>query len=392
MIAASLPVQRPADARLLVVDARAAPRAIPRRDFADLLAPGDLVVANDAATLPASFAGFHARTGAPVEARLAAARSLDIVDQPRFVAIVFGAGDFRIRTEDRPLPPSLAVGDLLTLGPLEANVERLLDHPRLVELRFAASSGDVWTAIARHGRPIQYAHVPTPLATWDVWTPIAGAPFAFEAPSAGFTLDWQSLARLRERGAGFATITLAAGISSTGDPSLDARLPFDEPYRIPEATAIAIRRAHARGGRVIAIGTTVVRALEDCAARHGAVRAGEGVAMLRLGRGTTLRAVDAILSGTHEPGSSHFELLRAFADDATLDRMAAVLESERFRTHEFGDSIFVDPRPEPPARPTADDCCRGGCDPCVFDIYEAEIARYEEALRQWRLRHPAAES
>ena len=54
--------------------------------------------------------------------------------------------------------------------------------------------------------------------------------------------------------------------------------------------------------------------------------------------------------------------------------------------------VDLDPRPEPPARPTADDCCRGGCDPCVFDIYEAELARYEEALTQWRLRHPAAES
>jgi S-adenosylmethionine:tRNA ribosyltransferase-isomerase len=220
-------------------------------------------------------------------------------------------------------------------------VERLLDHPRLVELRFAASSETVWSAIAHHGRPIQYAHVPAPLAMWDVWTPIAAAPVAFEPPSAGFTLDWQSLAAMRERGAGFATLTLAAGISSTGDATLDARLPFDEPYRIPESTVRAIHRAKARGGRIIAIGTTVVRALESAAAGDGRLRSGDGIAKLRIGAGTRLRVVDAILSGTHEPGTSHYQLLRAFADDAKLERMNDALERERYRTHEFGDSILV---------------------------------------------------
>jgi len=342
MIAASAPVQRPADARLLVFDGRGAPREIARRDFARLLWPGDLVVANDAATLPASLAGHHLGNGARVEVRLAAARSLDVTANPRFVAIVFGTGDFRTRTEHRPPPPALAVGDRLVLGPLVATVKRVLDHPRLVELRLAGSSEDVWAAIAHHGRPIQYAHVPKPLASWDVWTPIAAAPFAFEAPSAGFTLDWRSLAALRARGAGFATLTLAAGISSTGDAQLDERLPFDEPYRISEATAASIRCARARGGRVIAIGTTVVRALESAAARDGAVREGDGVATLRLGPDTTLQVVDAILSGTHESGTSHFELLRAFAGDAALRRMSEALERGRYRTHEFGDSIFVE--------------------------------------------------
>jgi S-adenosylmethionine:tRNA ribosyltransferase-isomerase len=317
---------------------------------------GDLVVANDAVTMPASLSGRHLRTDAPIEVRLAAARSLDVGDDPRFVAIVFGTGDYRTRTEDRRPPPSLTVGDRLVLGAVEATVERLLEHPRLAELRFSGSREDVWAAIAHHGHPIQYAHVPTPLATWDVWTPMAGAPFAFEPPSAGFTLDWRSLAAVRERGAGFATITLAAGISSTGDPALDARLPFDEPYRIPEATAAAIRRTKSEGGRVIAIGTTVVRALEDAGRRDSQVPGGDGVATTRVGPGTKLGIVDAILSGTHEPGTSHFELLRAFASDAALTRMAAALETGHFRTHEFGDSIFVErslhtlARPESPYR------------------------------------------
>ena len=105
---------------------------------------------------------------------------------------------------------------------------------------FAGSVDAVWTGLAQHGRPIQYAHVDMPLALWDVWTPVAGAPVAFEPPSAGFALSWRALADLRGHGVAFATITHAAGISSTGDPELDALLPFDEPYHIPIATARAI--------------------------------------------------------------------------------------------------------------------------------------------------------
>src|SRR5439155_14039968 len=113
------------------------------------------------------------------------------------------------------------------------------------------------------------AHVPEPLALWDVWTAIAGPPVAFEPPSAGFALDWRALAALRARGIAFATLTHAAGISSTGDDDLDRRLPFDEPYHIPRTTAAAIRRVRARGGRIVAVGTTVVRALEHAATWDG---------------------------------------------------------------------------------------------------------------------------
>jgi len=342
MIAASVPVQRPADARLLAADARGDLWHLARHDFVSLLAPGDLVVANDAATLPASLSGRHLSSGAAIEVRLAAARTLAIEENARFTAIVFGAGDHRTKTEDRALPPPLAAGDRLALGPASAVIERLLDHPRLVELRFEGPSRDVWNAIAHHGRPIQYAHIPVQLAMWDGWTPIAGATLAFEPPSAGFVLDWHALSSMRSRGIGFATLTLAAGLSSSGDPELDRRLPFDEPYRIPEATARAIRRAKAAGGRVVAIGTTVVRALESAANVRGQVTAGEGVARLRIGAGFDLRIVDAIISGTHEPGSSHYELLRAFAGDETLRDMNDQLQANGYRTHEFGDSIFVE--------------------------------------------------
>ncbi|MER8531112.1 S-adenosylmethionine:tRNA ribosyltransferase-isomerase, partial [Mesorhizobium sp. M0494] len=217
-----------------------------------------------------------------IEIRLAGWQSFP--DPTRFLAIAFGAGDHGTRTEDRPPPPPLSPGDRLRLGPLNAVVERLLDHPRLLELRLPGNRAAVLAALAQHGRPIQYAHVREPLALWDVWTNIAAEPAAFEAPSAGFALDWRTLQVWRRRDVGFATLTHAAGVSSTGDPALDSRLPFDEPYRIPERTAAQVVRAKLRGSRIIAIGTSVVRALEAAANSDGGVRAGKGIATGRIAR------------------------------------------------------------------------------------------------------------
>ena len=319
MIAASRPVQRPRDARLLVVHADGRISHAPRSRFVDLLRPGDLVIANDAATLPASLHGVHLPTGAAIEVRLAGRASLDGRGRPDFSAVVFGAGDFRTRTEDRPLPPMLAPGDRLALGPLVATVEALLDHPRLVSLRFDGSASSVWAGLARHGRPIQYAHLPSRARRCGM---SGRRSRQRRSPSSRHRRALRSTGRRSARCARAASSSppsrYAAGISSTGDPELDRRLPFDEPYRIPDATAAAIRRARSRGGRIIAVGTTVVRALEHAARRAGVVPAGRGVANQRLGPFSRLRVVDAILSGTHEPGSSHYQLLRAFLDDATL--------------------------------------------------------------------------
>jgi S-adenosylmethionine:tRNA ribosyltransferase-isomerase len=183
--------------------------------------------------------------------------------------------------------------------------------------------------------------VPEPLSIWDTWTSIAGRPVAFEAPSAGFVLDWATLRTIRSRGAQFATITHAAGISSTGDTALDALLPFDEPYVIPRATASLIYQTKHRAGRIVAVGTTVVRALEHAAQGYAWVAPGEGIATQRITSESELRIVDGLVSGLHEAGSSHYELLRAFQDDAALERMTAEAEGRDYRTHEFGDAVFV---------------------------------------------------
>ncbi|TIL41828.1 MAG: S-adenosylmethionine tRNA ribosyltransferase [Mesorhizobium sp.] len=337
MIAADRPDRR--SARLLVVMADGAMTDLPRADLAKLFEPGDLVVANDAATLPASLHGTHVPSSEAIEIRLAG--WLSLADPTRFVAIAFGAGDHRTRTEDRLPPPPLSPGNRLRLGPLEAVVERLLDHPRLLELRFLGNRAAVLAGLAQHGRPIQYAHVPEPLALWDVWTKIAARPVAFETPSAGFALDWRTLQSWRRHEVGFATLTHATGISSTGDRALDSRLPFDEPYRIPEHTTAQVARAKLRGSRIIAVGTSVVRALEAAANPDGSVRAGNGIATGRVARDTPLRVVDTILTGVHQPGESHFELLRAFADDALLASASAAFAAHRYRTHEFGDSMLL---------------------------------------------------
>jgi len=340
----------PETAKLLIVDASGAVRDVPRTELASLFSPGDLVVANDAATLPASLRGTHVASGEPVEVRLAT--WIAVGDPTRFIVLAFGAGDHRTPTQDRAAPPPLSPGDRLSLGPLVAVIDRLLGHPRLVALHFLGEREAVLGGIARHGRPIQYAHVAEPLALWDVWTRIAANPVAFEPPSAGFALDWRTVAAWRRRRIGFVTLTHAAGLSSTGDPALDLRLPFDEPYCIPEVTAAAVNQAKSQSGRIIAIGTTVVRALESAGGTDGTIRAGKGIASGRIGRRTRLRVVDAILTGVHQAGESHFELLEAFADDVALNGISALAMSRGYRTHEFGDSILIEHQagaPSPPA-------------------------------------------
>src|SRR5438477_8453109 len=123
MIPAGVPT-RTASSRLLVVDSDGAVTDHARAEFPDLVRRGDLVIANDAATLPASLSGFHVPTGAAVEVRLAGRDSLSPDRVRSFVAVVFGAGDFRTPTEHRPHPPVLQSGDALQLGPLRAHVVR----------------------------------------------------------------------------------------------------------------------------------------------------------------------------------------------------------------------------------------------------------------------------
>jgi S-adenosylmethionine:tRNA ribosyltransferase-isomerase len=338
MIAAPWPRDDPRTTRLLHIDPKHssfADRAI--GDLRTLLQPGDLLVVNDAATLPASLPGVT-ESGAAVEARLAGAG-----DDGSWQAVLFGAGDWRERTEDRPPPPKIAVGEVIQFDGIRATVRNVdAASSRLISLEFDSRGAELWRALYRAGRPVQYAYTAGPLALWHVQTPYATRPWAVEAPSAGFPLTWELLLDLRRRSVGIARITHAAGLSSTGDEALDALLPLAERYDVPEETVDAIESARDRGGRVVTVGTTVTRALEGAAANGaGRVASGVGTTDLVLGAGTRLDVVDGILTGVHEAATSHFTLLESFTDRALLERAHAFAEAEGYSAHEFGDAVLI---------------------------------------------------
>jgi S-adenosylmethionine:tRNA ribosyltransferase-isomerase len=169
-------------------------------------------------------------------------------------------------------------------------------------------------------------------------------------PSAGRPLSWEILLALRRRGVRLATLTHAAGLSSTGDPALDRALPLPERFEIPAATARLVLETRRRAGRVLAVGTTVVRALEGAVALWGELRPGTGITDLRLSAQHRPVVVDGILSGVHAPGESHFDLMTAFAPAPLLEQACARAEAEGYLAHELGDALVILPGALPAAR------------------------------------------
>ncbi|MDC0666763.1 S-adenosylmethionine:tRNA ribosyltransferase-isomerase [Nannocystis radixulma] len=355
---ATAPRDDRADARLLLIDPATGARADAHvRDLPRWLRPGDLLIVNDAATLPASLRARVWRNDHVSEDMLSddvEVRLTGIGDATWRVALL-GAGDWRTPTERRPPPPVLQVGDRLVFSEaLAAEVVAVSPvSPRLVELRFDREGAALWGALYRLGRPVQYAYVREPLALWSVQTVFAGRPWAAEMPSAGRPLDWDTLLALRRGGVEIAAVTHAAGLSSTGDAALDAALPLPERFDVPAATVAAIARARARGGRVIAVGTTVVRALEGSVRRFGGLQAGAGETDLVLGPDFVPRVVDGVITGMHGPGESHFELLRAFAGEAALRSAFEHAVAGGYMGHEFGDAALIVPGLAPAAAPAA---------------------------------------
>jgi S-adenosylmethionine:tRNA ribosyltransferase-isomerase len=330
--------------RLLVVDSQARVHADQRlRDLADLLQPLDLLVVNDSATLPASLSGV-APNGEPIELRLLG-QALPSAGASRWRAVVFGAGDWRTDTLERALPPRLGRGDGLRFGgELTATIEAVSEQStRLLVVHFDRSGADLWAALYRIGRPVQYAYLDGDLDLSAVQTVYASRPWSVEPPSAGLGLSWSLLDALAARGIDTVRLTHAAGLSSTGDGSLDALLPLPERYDIPAATVSAIETAHHLGGRVIAVGTTVARALEASHREHGQLRAGPGIARMRIGPACRPAVVDGLISGLHEPGASHHDLLQAFADESLLMRAWSHASERGYLAHELGDVCLIAP-------------------------------------------------
>lgn len=341
------PATRPRDrieTRMLVVDGPTLVDAAVSR-MAEHLRAGDLVVLNDAATLPASLPVREAGGGedAPLlELRLAEAPGAD----GRARAVLFGAGSWRQRTEDRPPPPAIAGGARLSVvGAPQLVVEVEARSPlsaRLLTVRFGGPRDALDAALYRAGRPVQYAYLERELPLWAVQTAYAARPWAVEPASAGLGLTWEVLLALRTRGVELATVTHAAGLSSTGDPAIDAALPLPERSDVPATTVARVLATRARGGRVMAVGTSVVRALEGRVADgSGVLTAGEGVTAYRLGPHTPRRVVDGLLTGMHAPGESHHALLGAFLDASALARATHHAIARGYLAHELGDAMLI---------------------------------------------------
>ena len=198
-------------------------------------------------------------------------------------------------------------------------------------------SGTVEEYLARHGRPIRYRHVDRawPLSVYQ--NVYALDPGSAEMPSAGRPLTAELITGLAARGILVAPLTLHTGVSSPErhEP------PYAERYRVPAETARLVNAVHGWGGRVIAVGTTVVRALETTARRDGTVSAGRGWTNLVVTAERGLRAVDALLTGWHEPRSSHLQLLEAVAGPELVARSYREASAHGYRRHEFGDLHLI---------------------------------------------------
>ena len=298
----------------------------------EFLQAGDLLVFNSSRTLPASLKGCAAPSGPCIELRLAE----HLPDDSWLALLLCQAGD--------PFACGLRSGMQIDFGEgLLATVsERDERIPRLWRIRFSTSGTELINLFYRLGRPIRYEYVSAP---WDLdyyQTVYAREPGSAEMPSAGRAFTWRLLLDLRRRGVETAYLVLHTGLSSYMDDELDALHPAsEEEYFISRSAAEKIARARDGGGRVIAVGTTVVRALESVAEMTGTILPGHGYTQLHISAGHKLKTVDGLLTGMHEPEASHLDLLTAFLPPEKI--RASYEEAVRlgYLWHEFGDLNLI---------------------------------------------------
>jgi S-adenosylmethionine:tRNA ribosyltransferase-isomerase len=291
------------------------------RDLPDVLAPGDLLVVNTSATLPAALA-INREDGTALDLHVS---TLLPDSEHRLVELRRDGAPFRGGEAGERL--ALSGGGVATL------VARYVSGCRLwvAELRLP---GPIEAYLARHGRPIRYRHVPGEWPLEAYQTVYAQEPGSAEMPSAGRPLSERVITDLVARGVAVAPIVLHAGVSSLEE----GEVPGPEWFRVPAATARLVEATRAGGGRVVAVGTTVVRALETAAdAGAGTVTAAEGWTRVVVTPERGVRAVDALLTGWHEPESSHLKLLNAVGGAQLVERSYAAALERGYLWHEFGD-------------------------------------------------------
>jgi len=302
------------------------------RDLPELLEPGDLVVVNVSATVPAAVPA-TLPGGAPAQLRFAtAAPDLELHGSWWIV---------ELRSEDGTRPHAGArAGERVTL-PDATEVELVAPYAGGTRLWLARvdGAGPLREYLARHGHPIRYRYVSHewPLDVYQ--TVFATEPGSAEMPSAGRPFTAELVTRLVAKGVNVAPITLHTGVSSLER----GEAPYPERYTVPDATARLVNATRWWGGRVIAVGTTVVRALETVADLDGAVSAGEGWTRLVVTPERGIHAIDGLITGWHEPEASHLRLLEAAAGPELLERSYAAALGDGYLWHEFGDSHLILP-------------------------------------------------
>jgi len=293
------------------------------------LSEGDLVVVNTSGTIAAAVT---AHTAAGDELAVHLSTRLDDgrwVVEPRRVA-----GHSTERWPDADPPRELVLGPVASLT-LD---ERYLESRRLWVARLELPQ-PVLTWLTVHGRPIRYGYVerPWPLSAYQ--NVYVTEPGSAEMPSAGRPFTADVITRLVAKGVGVTPIVLHTGVAS-----LEAdELPYPEHVRVSPTTAMRVNATHAAGGRVIAVGTTVVRALESAVDGDGTVREFDGWTDVVITPERGVQAVDGLLTGWHEPEASHLLMLEAVAGRPLLESSYAASLAEGYQWHEFGDEHLILP-------------------------------------------------
>jgi S-adenosylmethionine:tRNA ribosyltransferase-isomerase len=306
------------------------------RDLADELEPGDLIVVNTSATLPAALDAERIRTGERRAGPTVVHVSTQLDD---------GHWVVEVRRPDGTGPePDVAPGEWLRLpGGVELTVLASYPEDGVPGSRLWRATAEpatrAATHLARYGRPVGYGYLrgTYPLAAYQ--TIFAHRPGSAEMPSASRPFSPELLVRLTVRGVTLAPLTLHCGLSSaeTGEP------PAPEPFTVPPDTARLVNAARTAGRRVVAAGTTVVRALESATTPDGTVQPARGWADLVLHASRPARTVTGLITGWHAPRATHLALLEAVAGPDLVRAAYTEALDARYLWHEFGDSALLLP-------------------------------------------------
>lgn len=330
---AALQATAPAEARglrrdqvRLLVSTPAGHRHAHFVDLVDWLDPGDLLVVNRSATLPASL---------PALGALGAFR-LNLSTH-------YGGGVWLAEarwSHDQPGPLPLAAGETIAVAGAEAIL--LSPYPGQARLWFVQLGANTQRLLATCGEPIRYGYVSQPYPMDAYQTVFSAIPGSAEMPSAGRPFTPRLLDRLRRRGVQVAGVVLHTGVSSleVETQTLEDHPMLAEPFVVPQRTARRVNAARGAGRRVIAVGTTVVRALES-AWNGDEVQAGRGFTRLFVHPRRGVFTVDGLVSGFHDPFASHLAMLYAIGGQGMIRDAYAEAVAHGYLWHEFGDSHLI---------------------------------------------------